>query len=48
MAVKWEAQVEKALWSPPVEGIFRTVIKNENIGGENNYQAAYFIKHGRD
>ena len=27
MAVRWEAQVEKALWRPPVEGIFRTVIK---------------------
>ena len=22
--------------------------RNENIGGENNYQAAYFIKRGRD
>ena len=27
MAVRWEAQVEKALWCPPVEGIFRRVIK---------------------
>ena len=27
MAVRWEAQVEKALWRRPVEGIFRTVIK---------------------
>ena len=27
MVVRWEAQAEKALWRPPVEGIFRTVIK---------------------
>ena len=46
MVVRWEAQAEKALWRPPVEGIFSD--KNENIEGENSYQAAYFIKRGRD
>ena len=46
MAVRWEAQVEKALWRPPVEGILSD--RNENIEGENNHQAAYFIKRGRD
>ena len=46
MAVRWEAQMEKALWRPPVEGIFSD--KNENIEGENSHQAAYFIKRGRD
>lgn len=29
MAVRWEAQVEKAFWRPPAEGIFMIVPKVE-------------------
>ena len=31
MLVMWEAQVEKALWFPPVEGIFMRVIKMKTL-----------------
>ena len=27
MVVRWDAQVEKTLWHPPVESILKTVIK---------------------
>ena len=43
MVVRCGAQVEKAFWKIPEEGIFMIVTKNGNISSEDNYQAVHLI-----